>query len=81
MQYYPIILIRGFDPSGASPNDPFYGFNEGTVYPDSVNHSRMKDETWRLARRVRTRDHAIRDERWEKGYMWGVDFNLIVERK
>jgi len=47
----------------------------------SINHSRMKDETWRLARRVRTRDHTIRDERWEKGYMWGVDFNLIVEKR
>lgn len=47
----------------------------------SVNHSRMKDETWRLARRVRTRDHAIRQEREAKGYMWGVDFNLIVGKR
>jgi len=45
-----------------------------------VLHSRLKDETWRLARRVRTRDHVIRDERQEKGYLWGVDFNLITTR-
>ena len=43
-----------------------------------VRHSRMKDETWRLARAVRTRDHTIRREREEKGYMWGVDFNLVA---
>ena len=47
----------------------------------SVRHSRMKDETWRLARKVRDRDHAIRREREEKGYMWGVDFNLIVGKR
>ena len=45
-----------------------------------VLHSRMKDETWRLARQVRTRDHAIRDKRIEKGYLWGIDFNLITTR-
>jgi glycosyltransferase involved in cell wall biosynthesis len=45
-----------------------------------VRHARMKDETWRLARRVRTRDHRIRTEREEKGYMWGVDFNLITRQ-
>lgn len=47
----------------------------------SVIHHRMKDETWRLARSVRTRDHTIRDERWGKGYMWGVDFNLIAGKR
>ena len=47
----------------------------------SVQHSRPKDETWRLARAIRTRDHAIRNERWEKGYMWGVDFNLITGKR
>lgn len=46
-----------------------------------VRHARMKDETWRLARQVRSRDHAIRIEREGKGYMWGVDFNLIVEKR
>jgi len=45
-----------------------------------VLHSRLKDETWRLARQVRTRDHAIRDERQKRGYLWGVDFNLMVTR-
>jgi len=47
---------------------------------EMVRHARMKDETWRLARRVRTRDHTIRTEREAKGYMWGVDFNLVVRR-
>jgi len=45
-----------------------------------VLHSRMKDETWRLAKQVRTRDHRIRIERQEKGYLWGVDFNLITKQ-
>jgi len=45
-----------------------------------VLHTRLKDETWRLARSVRTRDHTIRDERIEKGYLWGVDFNLIIRQ-
>jgi len=45
-----------------------------------VLHTRLKDETWRLARQVRTRDHAIRIEREQKGYLWGVDFNLITTR-
>ena len=43
-----------------------------------VLHARPKDETWRLARSVRTRDHAMRDERLRKGYLWGVDFNLMT---
>ena len=46
----------------------------------SVQHSRPKDDTWRMARSVRTRDHAIRDERIAKGYIWGVDFNLITRQ-
>ena len=46
----------------------------------SVQHFRMKDDTWRLARAVRDRDHTIRREREEKGYMWGVDFNLIGKK-
>jgi len=45
-----------------------------------IFHARPKDETWRLARQVRTRDHTIRDERIEKGYLWGVDFNLMITR-
>jgi len=45
-----------------------------------ILHARPKDETWRLARSVRTRDHAMRDERIEKGYLWGVDFNLITRQ-
>lgn len=43
-----------------------------------VKHSRLKDETWRLARRIRTRDRAIYFKRQEKGYKWGIDFNLIT---
>jgi len=45
-----------------------------------VLHARPKDETWRLARAVRTGDHIMRDERLEKGYLWGVDFNLITRQ-
>jgi len=42
-----------------------------------VLHSRLKDDTWRLARRVKSRDHWVRQEREEKGYLWGIDFNLV----
>ena len=45
-----------------------------------VLHARLKDETWRFARQVKTRDHRIRIEREEKGYLWGVDFNLITRQ-
>lgn len=45
-----------------------------------VNHLRLKDDTWRLARAVRDRDHMIRDERRVKGYLWGVDFNLVGKK-
>jgi len=44
-----------------------------------VLHARLIDETRRWARAVRTRDHIMRDERIEKGYLWGVDFNLIIK--
>lgn len=43
-----------------------------------VRHSRPKDDTWRLARKAKGRDHAIFRERSEKGYSWGVDFNLVA---
>jgi len=46
-----------------------------------VLHTRLKDETWRLARQVRSRDHRIRVERQARGYLWGVDFNLITTRR
>lgn len=42
-----------------------------------VVHRRSNDETRRIARQVRDRDHKIRDERKEKGYLWGRDFNLV----
>jgi len=45
-----------------------------------VQHFRMNDETRILARRVRTRDHEIRRRRTEKGYLWGIDFNLITRK-
>lgn len=44
-----------------------------------VKHSRLKDETWKLARRTRTRDRTIFHRRQEKGYLWGIDFNLITK--
>jgi len=54
-----------------------------TYPPDrqcQVKHFRMKDETWRLARRARSRDREIHKERQEKGYQWGVDFNRVTSR-
>jgi len=54
-----------------------------TYPPDrqcQVKHFRMKDETWRLARRARTRDREIHRERQEKGYQWGIDFNRVTSR-
>jgi len=54
-----------------------------TYPPDrqcQVKHFRMKDETWRLARRARTRDREIHRERQEKGYQWGIDFNRVTGR-
>lgn len=48
--------------------------------PSSVNHHRLKDETWRLARGVRGRDHSIYHKREEMGLNWGVEFKLIAER-
>jgi len=46
-----------------------------------VTHFRMNDETRILARRTRTRDHLIRKEREAKGYLWGIDFNLVTGGK
>ncbi len=34
-----------------------------------VKHSRLKDETWKLARRTRSRDRSIFHRRQEKGYL------------
>lgn len=45
-----------------------------------VKHFRNKDETWRLARANRDRDREIHAERQEKGYLWGIDFNLMTRR-
>jgi len=46
--------------------------------PSSVNHKRIKDETWRLAEENRTRDQAIFYQREEMGLNWGIDFKLIA---
>lgn len=43
-----------------------------------VKHLRKKDETWRLAHRIRARDREIFHERQAKGYKWGIDFNLVT---
>lgn len=45
-----------------------------------VKHSRMKDETWRLARKSRERDFKVYHKREDKGYKWGIDFNLITRK-
>lgn len=45
-----------------------------------VTHFRLNDETRILARRIRGRDRKIWHEREEKGYLWGIDFNLVTRR-
>lgn len=42
-----------------------------------VFHHREGGETRFLARQVRERDYAVRDERKRRGYRWGIDFNLV----
>lgn len=42
-----------------------------------IIHHRKGDETSRWAKKVRDRDYSVRDERREKGYRWGIDFNLV----
>jgi pimeloyl-ACP methyl ester carboxylesterase len=32
-EFIPIVLVRGFDPLGDIVESPYYGFNDGTVYP------------------------------------------------
>jgi hypothetical protein len=43
-----------------------------------VKHFRNKDDTWRIARKVRARDHRIFYKRISLGYIWGVDFNRVT---
>jgi len=45
-----------------------------------VVHSRLKDETWILAKGVRAKDFLVFQRREKKGYMWGIDFNLVTRR-
>lgn len=45
-----------------------------------VEHFRMNDETRRLARKIRARDREIWHKREEKGYLWGIDFNLVTRQ-
>ena len=46
-----------------------------------VEHFRLNDETRRFARRVRAEDRKIWHEREEKGYLWGIDFNLVAGKR
>src|SRR5689334_7250708 len=34
--FRPVVLIRGFDPLGDIANSTYYGFNDGTVYPQKI---------------------------------------------
>lgn len=45
-----------------------------------VTHFRLNDETRRLARQIRARDRKIWHKREEKGYKWGIDFNLVTRQ-
>lgn len=66
-----------------SDTELFYAANqlERFAYPkkrdSQVLHHREKDETWRLARKVREEDFAVSNERKKRGYLWGIDFNLV----
>ena len=45
---------------------------------NQVKHRlRIKDETWNLTNGVAHKDSEMLRERREKGYKWGIDFNLI----
>ena len=46
-----------------------------------VQHSRLKDGSWIMARKKRTKDLAMYKLRAEKGFSWGIDFNLITREK
>ena len=46
-----------------------------------VQHSRLKDESWRMARRKRGKDLEMYKRREAKGFSWGIDFNLITREK
>lgn len=37
------------------------------------------DKTWRLVEEVRLRDRDMKRKRREKGYKWGINFNLITK--
>ncbi len=43
-----------------------------------VKHFRRKDETWRMAHRIRGKDREVFHERQGNGYKWGIDFNLVT---
>lgn len=42
-----------------------------------VKHYTMKDETQSLAQEARKKDTEVCNERTDKGYEWGIDFNLV----
>lgn len=46
--------------------------------PDcALQHLRPHDKTWKLACAVQARDHRTMRARAKKGYLWGVNFDLI----
>jgi len=45
-----------------------------------AEHLQPKDNTFRLAQEVREKDAKMREKRKEKGYLWGIDFNLVREK-
>lgn len=47
---------------------------------NQVEHFRRKDKTWRCAIKIKARDSEIYNKRQEKGYLWGVDFNLVTRQ-
>ena len=51
--FRPVLLVRGFDPMDESPSNPYYGFNDGTVYPHRLGDAPAHRRTARMARRPR----------------------------
>ncbi len=45
-----------------------------------VKHHRLKDETYRMAKPVESRDRMFLRMRQERGLLWGASFDLLSER-
>jgi len=46
----------------------------------NVKHLGERDETHSLAQKSRAKDSERYEKREEKGYKWGIDFNLVIKK-